>query len=160
MIQHSLNQTSDVASRMVQKGRRMKVAFGYSWKLTSEDTADVRGIIESLRHQAIDLGSEGVGDVLTCEDARSVKPAIMFTAIIPGSSEGRYGLALRERSSWSWNDAVLASDFRILGHFHRAAANLGIEVVQSFGGMIFTSKKNDAGIVEVSHESAFDWSNF
>jgi hypothetical protein len=106
--------------------------------------------------------------VLGGNDAQAVHPearqAVMFVATIPGASEGRYGLATPEISSallsWSWNGSVIVSAMREVGHFHSVAAGLGVEVVESFAGMTFTSKKNAFGIVETEQREAFDLKDF
>ncbi len=144
----------------------MKVAFTYSWFLPDGDLALVRGIIEQVRQHAIELGSEAVSDVivLTGDDAQAVQPkarlAVVFIATISGATEGRYGLALAGNSSWSWSGAVVVSSAKSVSEFHAAAAALGVEVAEVYAGMIFTSKKNASGVVEVEQRSAFDWTDF
>ena len=147
----------------------MNVAFSYHWSLPEADFAQVRIIIEALRQTAIELGGD-VGDVIVLKgpDAQAVQPAarqaILFTATLPGATEGRYGLAAPEISSgplfWAWSGALVVSAMRDVGHFHGAAAGLGIEVTESFAGMIFTSNKNAFGIVETEQREAFDWTDF
>ncbi len=144
----------------------MNVAFTYSWLLPVGDIAHVRGIIEKLRQHAIELGSELVSDVIvmTSDDAHAVQPkarhAVMFAATIPGATEGKYGLALAGNSSWSWSGAVVISSARTVSEFHAAAAALGIEVVESYAAMIFTSRKNAQGAVVTEQRQAFDWTDF
>jgi len=102
--------------------------------------------------------------VLTGDEAQAVQPkahhAVMFTATIPGSTEGKYGLAAAGDFSWSWSGAVVISSARMVSEFHAAAADLGIEVVERYGGMVFTSGKNASGVVEVEQRQAFDWIDF
>lgn len=140
----------------------MKVAYSYNWSLPAGDLVQVREIIGRLRQQAVELGGEA-GDVavLTGDEAEAVQPAaqvaVFFLATIPGATEGRYGLALAGNSCWSWNGAVVISAAKTVSELHAAAADLGIEVVEEYGGMIFRSKRNRQGIVEVTQRSAFDW---
>jgi hypothetical protein len=84
----------------------------------------------------------------------------MFAATIPGATEGRYGLALAGNSFWSWSGAVVISSARTVSELHAAAADLGLEVVEEYGGMIFTSKKNAAGAVVTEQRQAFDLTGF
>jgi len=72
--------------------------------------------------------------------------AVMFTATIPGATEGKYGLALAGNSSWSWSGAVVISSAKTVSELHAAAA--------------FTSKKNAAGAVVSEQRQAFDWTGF
>lgn len=143
----------------------MKVGYSYSWLLSAVDLAQAREIIGSLHHRAFELGGDA-GDVvvLTGDEAEAVQPgaqvAVFFLATIPGASEGRYGLASAGNSCWSWNGAVVISAARTVSELHAAAADLGIEVVEEYGGMIFRSKKNGKGVVEVEQRSAFDWTDF
>jgi len=103
-------------------------------------------------------------NVLTGDEAQAEQPGaqvtIFFTANIAGASEGRYGLALAGNSCWSWSGAVVISSARMVSEFHAAAADLGIEVVERYGGMVFTSGKNASGVVEVEQRQAFDWIDF
>ena len=98
------------------------------------------------------------------DDAQAVQPkarhAVMFAATIPGSIEGRYGLALAGNSSWSWSGGVIISSARTVSEFHAAAAELGIEVVEGYAGMVFTSRKNAVGAVVTEQRQAFDWTDF
>jgi hypothetical protein len=145
------------------------VAYSFSWTLPAADFAQARTIIETLRQTAIELGSEASGmSVLTGDDAHAVHPearqVIVFSATIPGASEGKYGLAAPEISSgpvsWSWRGSIIVSAMKSVGHFHGAAASLGIEVIESFAGMIFRSTKNSFGVVETEQREAFDWTDF
>jgi len=144
----------------------MKVAFTYSWLLPTGDLAQAQDIINKLRQHAIELGSEAVSAVcvLTGDTAQAVQPnarqAVTFAATIPGTTEGRYGLALAGNSSWSWSGAVVISSARTVSEFHTAAADLGIEVTEVYAGMIFTSKKNTAGAVVTEQRQAFDLTDF
>ena len=61
--------------------------------------------------------------------------------------------------SWSWKRGVVASSVKKVGEFHSTAAKFGVEVVEAYAGMIFTSKKNALGIVEVEQRPAFDWTD-
>ena len=143
----------------------MNVAFTYSWLLPAGDFTQVREIIEKLHQHAIELGGD-VGDVcvLTGDDAQAVQPqarhAVMLAATIPGATEGKYGLALAGNSSWSWSGAVVISSARTVSQFQSAAADLGIEVVEGYAGMIFTSKKSAQGAVVTEQRQAFDWTDF
>lgn len=143
----------------------MKFAYSYSWLLPAGDLAQVRGIIEKLRGHAVELGG-AVGGVaaLTGVDAQAVQPearqAVLFAATIPGASEGRYGLASAGNSSWSWKGVVVVSDVRRVSELHAAAADLGLEVVEVYAGMIFTSRKNAAGALVTEQRQAFDWTDF
>ncbi len=146
----------------------MKIGYAYSWLLPAGDLAQVREIIDKLRQHAVELGGE-VGDVivLTGNDAGTVQQdaqaAVLFTATLPGATEGRYGLAAAGISSgpqsWSWRGAVVISDVRIVSQLHAAAAEVGLEVVEGYAGMVFTSKKNALGVVEVEQRQAFDWTD-
>ena len=102
--------------------------------------------------------------MLTGSKAQAVqqeaRQAVLFTATIPGSTEGRYGLASAGEFSWSWTGAVVVSDVRVVGKLHAIAADLGLEVAEVCAGMIFTSKKNAQGVIETEQRQAFDWSNF
>lgn len=147
----------------------MKVGYSYSWLLPAGDLAQVQEIIGTLRHRAIELGSEVGGvSVLTGDDAQAVQQdaqvAVVFTATLPGATEGRYGLGaagnLSDPQSWSWNGAVEVSDVRTVSQLHAAAAELGLEVVEGYGGMVFMSRKNALGVVQVEQRRAFDVENF
>ena len=144
----------------------MNLALIYSWLLPAGNLAYVRDIIEQLRQHAIVLGSEAVSDVivLTGDDAQTVQPdarqAVMFTATVPGASEGKYGLATAGGFCWSWNGAVVISSARTVSQLHAAAAALGVEVAEVYGGMVFHSKKNAHGDVEVEQRPAFDCTDF
>lgn len=143
----------------------MRVGYSYSWSLPAGGLAQVREIIGRLHQHAVDLGGDA-GDVvvLTGDEAEAVqrkaRHAVMFAATIPGATEGRYGLALAGNSSWSWNEAVVISSARTVSELHAAAADLGIEVVEEYGGMVFMSKMNGHGVVEVEQRSALDWIDF
>jgi len=143
----------------------MKVAYSYNWLLPDGTLAQVREIIDKLRQHAVELGGDA-GDVvvLTGDEAEAVqrkaRHAVMFAATIPGATEGRYGLALAGNSSWSWNGVVVISSARTVSELHAAAADLGIEVAEEYGGMVFTSKKNAEGAVVTEQREAFDWTDF
>lgn len=143
----------------------MKVGFSYSWFLPVGDLAQVHEIIERLRQHAVELGSDA-GDVvvLTGEEAEAVQPgaqvAVLFMATMPGTTEGKYGLAATGNFSWAWSGAVLVSDVRKVSELHAAAAGLGVEVCECYAGMIFDSKKNAAGAVVTEQRQAFDLSEF
>jgi SepF-like predicted cell division protein (DUF552 family) len=134
----------------------MKIAFTFSWLLRDGDIAQVRDIIAKLRQNAIDLGGD-VGDLIvqTGDEAQA-----MFTATLPGASVGNYGLASAGNSSWSWSGAVVISDVRNISELNAAAAELGLEVAETYAGMVFTTKKNADGVVQSEQRWAFDWSNF
>ena len=144
----------------------MNAAFTFSWLLPAGEVAHVRDIIEQLRLHAIELGSEAVSDVIVLigDEAQAVQPearqAVTFFATIPGASEGKYGLATAGDFSWAWSGAVVISSARTVGQLHAAAAALGLEVAEVYAGMIFTSKKNAHGDVEVEQQPAFDWTDF
>ena len=144
----------------------MNLAFTYSWLLPVAGIAQVRAIIEQLRQHAIELGSESVSDVIvmTGDDAHAVqgetRQAVTFTATIPGATKGKYGLASAGDFSWSWSGAVVVSSVRTVSQLHAAAAALGLEVAEIYAGMIFTSRKNAQGVVEVDQRQAFDWTDF
>ena len=144
----------------------MKVGYSYSWLLPAGEVAHVREIIEQLRQHAIELGSEVVSDVIvmTGDDAQAVqreaRQAVLFTATIPGATEGRYGLATAGDFSWAWSGTIVVSSVRTVSQLHAAAAAFGVEVAEVYGGMIFLSKKNAHGVVEVEQQQAFDWTDF
>jgi len=143
----------------------MNFAYSYSWLLPAGDLAQVRGIIEKLRLHAVELGGDaGDVSVLTGEDAQAVqseaRQAVLFAATIPRASVGRYCLASAGNSSWSWEGAVVVSSARTVSDFHAAAAALGLEVAEVYGGMVFHSKKNAHGVVEVEQRPAFDCTDF
>ncbi len=135
----------------------MNVGYTFSWLLPSGDIAQVRDIIAKLRLHAIELGGE-VGDMIegNGDDAQ----AVLFTATIPGATESRYGLASAGDFSWAWKGSVIVSSMKQISELHGAAALLGIEVVEAFGGMVFTTTKNPDGVVESEQREAFDWTNF
>jgi len=143
----------------------MNVAYSYSWLLPAGDLAQVRGIIDKLRIHAVELGGD-VGDVavLIGDEVLAVQPearqAVLFVATIPGAAEAKYGLASTGNSSWSWSGAVVVSSAKTVSEFHAAAAELGLEVVEGYAGMVFTSRKNASGVVEVEQRSAIDWTDF
>jgi hypothetical protein len=143
----------------------VRIAYSYNWFLPVGDLTQVREIIERLRQHAFELGGDA-GDVkvLTGDEAQAVQPgaqvAVFFSATIPAASEGRYGLASVGNALWSWHGAVVISSAKTVGEFHAAAADLGIEVVEGYAGMVFESKKNGHGVVEVTQRSAFDWTDF
>ena len=134
----------------------MNVAYSYSWSLHDSDFAQVCDIIESLRKYAIELGGEMVSDRIVQPDTSQVH----FVATIPGSSEGKYGLSFSENHSWSWTGTTIISSAKTIGEFHSHAASHGIEVIESYAGMIFTSKRNVDGVVETDQRPAFDWTDF
>lgn len=143
----------------------MRVGYSYSWLLPAGDVVHVREVIDKLHQHAVELGG-GAGDVhvLTGDEAQAVQrdaqAAILFTATLPGATEGRYGLAATGISSgpqsWSWNGAVVVSDVGIVSQLHAAAAELGLEVAESYAGMMFESNRNALGVVEVEQRWAFD----
>ena len=147
----------------------MRVGYSYSWFLPAGDHAQVREVIDKLRQHAVDLGGEA-GDVhvLTGDEAQAVQrdaqAAVVFSATLPGATKGRYGLAATGYSSgpqsWSWSGTVVVSDVRIVSPLHAAAAELGLEVTEGYGGMMFESKRNALGVVEVEQRQAFDWTDF
>lgn len=150
---------------------KLNVAYSYSWLLPSGDTAQVRDIIESLRHFAIDLGSEAVGPVivLTGNEAQAIRSdadhVIMFTASIPNarsdSGPQSYGLGFSlEQKSWTWNGVVRASSFTEISGMMVHAASLGIFVGTTFAGMVMEYRRNAEGEVEVEQRLAFDWTDF
>ena len=107
-----------------------------------------------MRQHAIEVGSENVSDLI-------VEPeTVFFSATIPGSSEGKYGLSFSEDRSWTWNGSVVISSAKSVGEFHSHAASHGIEVIESFAAMVFQSKRNDQGVVETEQRSAFDLTDF
>ena len=132
------------------------LAYSFSWFLNDADIAQVRDIIESLRQHAIDLGSKSVSEMEVQSDAHQV----YFIATIPGSTEGKYGLASTETFSWSSNGTVVISSAKTVGEFHHRAASLGIQIIEIYAGMIFESKKNADGIVETEQRPAFDLTDF
>lgn len=143
----------------------MKFGFNYSWFLLAGDLAQVQGIIERLRQHAIELGGDaGEVAVLTGDEAEAAQPgsqfAVLFTATMPGTTQGKYGLAAAGNSSWSGSGAVVASDVQRVSELHAAAADLGLEVIEEYAGMIFTTKKNGHGVVEVVQRQAFDGIDF
>ena len=146
-------------------------AYSYSWLLPSGNTAQVRAIIESLRHFAIDLRSEAVGPVvvLTGNEAQAVRPnadcVIMFTASVPNaksdSGPQSYGLGFSpEKKSWSWSGIVRVSSFREISELMHHGASLRIFVGMTFAGMIVEYKRNAEGEIEVQQRPAFDWTDF
>lgn len=143
----------------------MRVGYSYSWFLPAGHLALVREVIDRLRQHAVELGGEA-GDVrvLTGDDAQAVQPnalaAVLFTATLPGATEGRYGLAAAGISSWAWHGSVVSSDVRAVSQLHEAAAELGLEVAESYAGMVFTLKKNALGVVEGEQRWAFDGTDF
>ena len=144
----------------------MRIAYSYSWLLPAGDVAQVRAIIEQLRLHAIELGGESVSDVIVLfgDEAQAVQPearqAVTFSATIPGATEGKYGLASAGDFSWSWSGVVVVSSVRTVSQLHAAAAALGLEVAEVYAGMIFTSRKNAQGVVEVEQQQAFDGEDF
>ena len=74
---------------------KLNVAYSFSWFLPDADTAQVREIIESLRHYAIDLGSEAIGSVVVLigKEAQAVRSdfdqVIVFSATIPSTQNPR-----------------------------------------------------------------------
>lgn len=147
----------------------MNVGYGYFWSLPAVDLAQVREVIFKLRQHAVELGGEvGSVSVLTGDEAQAVQPearhGVVFPATLPGATQGQYGLAAAGISSWpqswSWHGAVVVSDVGIVSQFHAAAAELGLEVAESYAGMMFESKRNALGVVEVEQRQAFDVENF
>ena len=147
----------------------MKLAYVYSWLLPAGDLAQVREVINKLRQNAVEFGGEVGGvSVLTGNDAGTVQQdaqaAVLFTATLPGATQGQYGLAAAGISSrpqsWSWRGAVVISDVRAVSLLHSAAAELGLEVVEGYAGMVFTLKKSAQGVVQVEQRRVFDWTNF
>ena len=143
----------------------MKVNYTYQWSLSDAEIDHVRSIIEQLRLHALEFaGDVSNMIVLAGAEAHAIQPEakqlVMFTAMIVGTTSGRYGLASCDDSSWFWSGAVVASDMRTVSGFHKAAARRGIDVIEGYAGMVFTSKKNGRGVVETEQQAAFDWSNF
>lgn len=143
----------------------MKLAYTFSWLLREGDLAQVQQIIEAVRKRARELGGD-VDDlvVLFDEDAQAVQPGadqlVMFVATIPGSSEGRFGLATLNDGSWTWRGAVLTTNVKTISELSSTAIELGLEVAEVFAGMVITSRLNGAGVVETVQRQAFDPSTF
>lgn len=143
----------------------MNVGYTFSWHLPVGDIAQVRGIIAKLRQEAITCGSE-VGDLieLTGDDSQAVQPearqAVLFTATLPGARATRFGLFSAGNSSWAWRGSVVISDVKKISDLNSVAAELGLEVAETYAGMVFTTKKNADGVLEVEQREAFDWKNF
>ena len=151
------------------------LTVSYSWRLPSGDAALAHQIIVQLRERAVAMGLEPVSEivvltgdeaaqdkrlptryVLTEDGDKKLRPAtvIYFTATIPGSPPEQFGLALHtEDSSWSWA-SVFRTNMRLFGDLSHAAAELGLETTQVFGGMMMTARKNDQGEVEVDQRWA------
>ena len=134
----------------------MNVAYSYSWSLQDANLAQVCDIIESLRRHAIEIGGKDVSDL----NVESETHQVYFAATIPGSNEGKYGLSFSENRSWTWTGSTIISSARSVGEFHQMAASYGIQVVESYAGMIFESKRNHQGVVECDQRSAFEPEDF
>ena len=151
---------------------KLNVAYSFSWFLPDADTAQVREIIESLRHYAIDLGSEAIGSVVVLigKEAQAVRSdldqVIVFSATIPNarseSGQQSFGLGYSpEKKSWSWSGTVRVSSFKEISGLMVHAASLGICFVgTTFAGMIVEYKRNAEGEIEVEQRPAFDWTDF
>lgn len=143
----------------------MKFAYTYSWLLREGDLAQVQQIIEAVRKRAKELGGD-VGELILLldEDAQAVQPEayqlVMFVTTIPGSSEGRFGLATSDDGSWTWRGAVLTTNVKTISELSSTAIELGLEVSEVFAGMVITSMLNGAGVVETVQRQAFDPSTF
>jgi hypothetical protein len=84
----------------------------------------------------------------------------MFVATIPGSSEGRFGLAFSDDGSWTWHGAIITTNVKTISDLFTTAVELGLEVAEVFAGMVFTSRMNGEGVVETVQRQAFDPSTF
>lgn len=154
----------------------MNVAYSYLWRLPVGDIALVREIVEQLRQCAITMGADDVSDLveLKDDDADRISPdaihVVIFTAKLPTVSPAtlprvkgeQYGLASSDGTSWAWSGVVRVTSFREIGDLIDAAADLGVQTQQSFGGVVITAKKNDAGEVEYDQHYALqvDLENF
>lgn len=150
---------------------KLNVAYSFSWFLPDADTAQVREIIESLRHYAIDLGSEAIGSVVVLigKEAQAVRSdfdqVIVFSATIPNarseSGQQSFGLGFSpETNGWSWSGVMRASSFREISALMVHAASLGVLVGTTFAGMIMEYRMNAAGEIEVEQRSTFDPDTF
>jgi hypothetical protein len=151
----------------------------YSWRLPAGDGGTARRIVEQLRDRARKLGLEPVSQlvVLAGEEAEKdqrlprryewtpgagEKPlqaieAVFFTATLPGGDRAAFGLGKYQEDAnpgWSWEGVYRTYDLRTLGEFSVAAAELGLEVRESFAGMVFTHRKDENGEVKTDQQEA------
>lgn len=158
---------------------RPNISIVFSWRLPSGDSTLARRIMEQLRERAIQLGFEAVSElvVLAGEEAekdqrlprryvwtpdgsdRPLLPAevVFFTATLPGGERATFGLGKYlgdAEGGCSWCGVARTYALRTFDAFCRAAAELGVEVVESFAGVVFTHKRDEAGQVQTEQREA------
>ena len=93
---------------------------------------------------------------------------VFFTATLPGSPAEAFGLARYQPAArdtpgdtgWSWASVLRVSELRTIANLMDGAAELGLEVVQACGGMVFTSRRDETGEVQTEQRWAFDPETF
>jgi hypothetical protein len=158
---------------------RPNISIVFSWRLPSGDGALARRIVEQLQERAIQIGLQSVSElvVLTGEEAekdqrlprryvwtpggsdRPLPPAevVFFTATLPGGERATFGLGKfqgEEDGGWSWGGVARTYALRTFDTFCRAAAELGVEAVESFAGVVFIHKRDEAGQVQTEQREA------
>ena len=158
---------------------RPNISVLYSWRLPSGDGALARRIVQQLREQAVHIGLQSVSElvVVTGEEAkkdqrlprryvwtpdgsdRPLPPAevVFFTAKLPGGERATFGLGKyqgEEDGGWSWGGVARTYALRTFDEFCLAAAELGVEVTESFAGVVFIHKKDEAGKVQTEQREA------
>ncbi len=158
---------------------RPKISVLYSWWLPSGDSALARRIVDQLRERAVQIGLQSVSElvVLAGEEAekdqrlprryvwtpdRGDKPlppaeVVFFTATLAGGERASFGLGKcqgEEGGGWSWGGVARTFDLRTFDSFARVAAELGVEVTESFAGVVFIHKRDASGVVQTEQREA------
>jgi hypothetical protein len=163
----------------------MRLTYTYSWRLRAGGEADARRIVGRLRERAVELGLGPVGEVIEAsghdgeeipgrrvwtefgEVELSPVKVISFTAVPPGDRPARFGLGLYPAAvlrggeyvdvdEWVWGGAVATADQRRVGLLMQTAAEVGLDVAEAFGGMVFASRRGPDGRVRTEQRPAFD----
>lgn len=131
------------------------VLFAYSWSLSSSDLATVQIIMASIYEFCLELGCEGVSELV-------VKPdSVGFTAVVPNAGQHEFVLTFSpEDSSWKKSGWLRCSSFKEISHIMFQAAKQGIDVRTAFAGMEMCYRRNDLGVIEVEQQPAFDPDTF
>jgi hypothetical protein len=158
---------------------RPNISVLYSWRLPFGDSALARRILEQLRERAVQIGLQSVSELvaLAGEEAekdqrlprryvwtpdggdKPLPPAevVFFTATLPGGERASFGLGKyqgEDDGGWSWGGVARTYALRTFDNFCRAAAELGVEVTESFAGVVFIHKREETGQVQTEQREA------
>lgn len=131
------------------------VLFAYSWSLSSSDLATVQRILESIREFCLELGCEGVSELVVQTDS------VGFTAVVPNAGQHEFILTFSpEASTWRTSGWLRCSSFKEVSHIMFQAASQGMDVRTAFAGMEMCYRRNAIGVIEVEQQPAFDPDTF